>query len=65
MADEIQTSISDNATGPKRARGDSGEIEQHSLIDQIAADRYLAAKGTAAQPHRALRFAKLVSSGSE
>lgn len=63
MADDLKTSIAENAAGPKRARGDQGEVEQHSLADQIAADRYLAGKSVAAKPHRAVRFAKLVPPG--
>lgn len=38
MANEIKTAIEQNATGPKRASGDSGSVEQHSLPDQIAAE---------------------------
>lgn len=63
MADDLKTSISENAQGPKRAKGDSGEMEQHSLTDQIAADRYLATKGVT-RPHRAIRFAKIVPGGA-
>lgn len=35
--------ILENALGPKRARGDSGEMEQHPIADQIEAAK-LAAK---------------------
>jgi hypothetical protein len=63
MADDLKTSIAENAAGPKRARGDQGEVEQHSLPDQIAADRYLGSKSVSARPHRAVRFAKLVPPG--
>ena len=40
----IENAIKENAAGPKRAQGDSGSVEQHSLADQIEADRYLASK---------------------
>jgi len=40
----LENAIRENASGPKRAQGDSGSIEQHSLQDQIAADKYLASK---------------------
>ena len=40
----IETAIKDNANGPKRASGDAGSVEQHSLTDQIAADKHLGAK---------------------
>lgn len=41
MADSLENSIKTNAEGPERARGDAGEVEQHSLRDQIAADKHL------------------------
>ena len=47
MSDELNEKIRENAAGPKRARGDSGEVEQHSMPDQIAADRPLASKDAA------------------
>jgi len=47
MADELADAIKENATGPKRAQGDSGSIEQHALTEQIEADRYLASKEAA------------------
>ena|GEM_PF-219126 len=40
----LEETIRENASGPKRAQGDSGSIEQHSLKDQIDADKYLASK---------------------
>lgn len=40
----IEHSIEENAAGPKKASGDAGAIEQHSLTDQIAADKHLASK---------------------
>ena len=44
MSDDLENTIRDNAEGPRRARGDSGEMEQHPLREQIAADRYLNSK---------------------
>ena len=40
----LEETIRENASGPKRVQGDSGSVDQHSLQDQIAADRYLASK---------------------
>lgn len=65
MADNLEEEILDNASGPKRAKGDQGEVEQHSLKDQIAADQYLAAKAAAANRKRGLRFTKLVPPGAD
>ncbi|MBN2128164.1 MAG: hypothetical protein JW741_01660 [Sedimentisphaerales bacterium] len=47
MPEPLEDNIRENAQGPKRARGDAGEVEQHSLQDRIAADRYLASKEAA------------------
>ena len=41
---EIETAIEANAQGPESASGDAGSMRQHSLADQIAADKDLAAK---------------------
>lgn len=48
MADDLHDAIAENAKGPKKAKGDSSEMEQHDLQDQIAADRYLASKAASA-----------------
>ncbi len=47
MAEDLKETIRENAQGPKRAKGDSGEMEQHDLKDQIEADRYLSSKEAA------------------
>ena len=47
MADDLEDTIWENAQGPAKASGDSGSMEQHSLPDQIAADRYLESKKAA------------------
>ena len=47
LPENIDIAIQDNAAGPKRASGDAGSVEQHSLTDQIAADKYLASKAAA------------------
>ena len=64
MADEIDKTIEESAKGPKRASGDSGSVEQHSLNDQIAADRYLASKKAARSRGLGIRMSKLVPPGS-
>jgi hypothetical protein len=60
----IENAIKENAAGPKRAQGDSGSVEQHSLADQIEADRYLASKEAVKNPTKGVRFTKLVPPGS-
>lgn len=49
MADDLKDAIKKNAQGPKQASADGVTAQQHSLADQIAADKYLAAKDTAAR----------------
>ena len=63
MSEEADNQIRENASGPKRASGDSGSIEQHALADQIAADRYLASKQAARSKGLGIRLAKLVPPG--
>jgi len=60
MAEEIEDAIRENASGPAKASGDAGSIEQHKLTDQIAADNHLAGKNAVSKPNRGLRFNKIV-----
>lgn len=41
MAEDLDNTIRENAAASKRAAGDSGSVEQHSLTEQIEADRQL------------------------
>ena len=60
----IQQSIEDNANGPRKASGDSGSVEQHSLPDQIAADKFLESKKAVAKQGLGLKFNKLSPGGT-
>ena len=60
----LEQAIRDNAAGPAKAAGDSGSVEQHSLKDQIEADRYLASKNAARKPGLGIKFAKIVPPAS-
>ena len=60
----LEQSIADNAAGPKRAQGDSGSVEQHSLKDQIDADRYLASKEASKRRDRGLRMSRITPPGA-
>ena len=64
MTDNLDTTIRDNATGPKRAAGDSGSVEQHSLADQIAADKHLASKEAAVTNSLSIHRVKLSPPGT-
>ena len=64
MADDVATKLRENAAGPKRARGDAGEVEQHALPDQVAVDRYLASKQAAKAKGLGVRVGQLVPPGA-
>ena len=63
LPEDLESTIQENAEGPKRAQGDAGSMEQHSLPDQIAADRYLNSK-RAANKGAGVRFTKLTPPGA-
>ena len=64
MGNDLKNVIQENATGPKKATGDSGSVEQHGLQDQIAADRYLASKQAMKTRTKGLILTKLVPPGA-
>lgn len=62
-ASDIREAVETNATGPKRAKGDEGEVEQHSLSEQDAIASKAVANEAAAQPHRGIRFTQISPPG--
>ena len=64
MADEIEHAITQNAQGPQSAEADGVRMTQHSLRDQIEADKYLASKVAARNPAAALTRVKIVPPGT-
>ena len=64
MTEPLDNTIRDNAAGPKRASGDAGSVEQHSLSDQIAADKHLASKQAATGRGLGIKLAKLSPGGT-
>jgi len=64
MADDLEESIRENAGGPAEAHGDAGGMRQHSLSDQIAADRYLASRKAAKAKRLGIRLTKVVPPGA-
>ena len=64
MADTIDNTIKDNSSVPRRASGDSGSIEQHSLPDQIAAHKYLESKKASRAKGLGIKLAKISPGGS-
>jgi hypothetical protein len=65
MAEDLKDAIKKNAEGPKQASADGVTAQQHSLADQIAADKYLAAKDAAARnPAKGFTRVKIVPPGT-
>ena len=64
MSDEIRNAIKSTAQGPKRVRTDAGEVESQDIEQQIAADKYLAAKAAASTASRGLRFNRIIPPGT-
>ena len=64
MAEDLDNTIRENAAGPKRASDDAGSVEQHSLSDQIAADKHLSGKEATAGTGLGIRRVKLSPPGT-
>lgn len=64
MPNDLDQNIRDNASGPAKATGDSGSVEQHKLRDQVEADRYLESKKATRRKGVGVKFAKLVPPGT-
>jgi hypothetical protein len=64
-ADAAADALTAALAGPRRVRGDAGEVEQHDLADLIAAEKYLAAKCAGTTARRGLRITKLLPGGTE
>ena len=65
MAKELTDTIRENAAGPAEVSGDSGAMKQHSLKDQVEADRYLNSKQASRASGLGVRVSKLVPPGAE
>ncbi len=64
MTAELDNSIETNASGPRKASGDSGSVEQHSLADQIAADKYLESKKASRAQGLGVKLVKVSPGGT-
>jgi hypothetical protein len=64
MSDALDSEIRENAAGPRSAQVDGVQVEQHSIEDQIAADRYLASRKAAKRPLAAIRRTRAVPPGA-
>ena len=64
MPEDLDSKIRENASGPKRASGDSGSVEQHALADQIAADKYLESKKASRVKGLGVKLTKISPGGA-
>ena len=64
MSKDLNNTIRDNAAGPRRATGDSGSVEQHSLQDQIAADKHLESKKASRSKGLGIKLVKIAPGGT-
>jgi len=64
MSDTIKDAIEQSATGPRKASGDSGSVEQHSLPDQIAADKYAEGRAASRKNGLGIKINKIVPGGA-
>ena len=64
MADDLGSTISTNAQGPSSVTGDEGSMSQHSLGDQIEADKYIRGKNAQKSTRLPIRLAKIKAGGS-
>jgi len=60
----LKDAIRENALGPKKVQSDAGSVEQHSLQDQIAAERFLASKEATRKPGLGIKLTKLSPDGT-
>ena len=65
MADDLKDKIKQNAEGPKQVSADGVSTQQHSLADQIAADKYLAGKQAVSKnPAKGFTRVKIIPPGT-
>jgi len=62
--EELKDVIKSNAEGPASAEVDGQKVTQHSLKDQIEADKYLAAKEAAKSKKLGIRLVKIIPPGA-
>ena len=61
---DLSDTIESNASNPKQASSDGTSAQQHSLTEQIAADRYLKAGDAAHSKKRGLTLGRLRNQGT-
>ncbi len=65
MAEDLDSTIEQNAAGPRQVTSDGLTAQQHPLPDQIAADKYLAGKAAMQRnPAKGFTRVKIVPPGT-
>lgn len=65
MAEDLDIAIEQNAAGPRQVTADGVTVQQHSVPDQIAADKHLAGKrAMSSNPTKAFARVKIVPPGT-
>jgi hypothetical protein len=60
----LDNTIRESAAGPRKVSGDAGSVEQHSLPEQIAADKYLESKRASRSRGLGIRWVKITPGGT-
>ena len=61
---DLKDAIKQNAEGLRQAAADGVNVQQHSLPDQIAADKHLSSKRAGRNPAKAFTRVKIVPPGT-
>ncbi|OHB50502.1 MAG: hypothetical protein A2Y10_18055 [Planctomycetes bacterium GWF2_41_51] len=61
---DLNSNIETNAAAPAKVTSDGCSVEQHSLAEQIAADRYLKSQQATKSKGLGIKFTKFNASGS-
>ncbi len=61
---DLTDTIAENAAGPRKMEADGMVAEQHSLPDQIAADKYAKGQAAAASGGIGVRFLRIKAPGA-
>jgi len=65
VAEDLAETIADDAANPRQVTVDGVTVQQHSLPDQIAADKYLQSRTAArTDPRKAFTRVKIVAPGA-
>ena len=62
---DLTDTIETNAAQPQKVHADGMTVEQHSLKDQIEADKHRSAKAAARTKNLGLRFTSIVPPGPQ